>query len=365
MDASATPRRPALGLFPGRASPRLYGKIVEVLRTGHYSPRTEKSYVHWIGRYLRFHEGKHPRELAEEDVNRFLSDLATTKNVAAATQNQALAAVLFLYRHVLDQPLGRVEGIVRAKRPKRVPVVLTRDEVGELLSELSGTSRLVCMLMYGSGLRVSEAVSLRVKDLDFGRGEIRVRDAKGGRDRVTMLPDAVHEPLKEHLRRVRLQHERDLERGLGRVPLPGALARKYPNADREWPWQWVFPARSHFVDGGTGVRHRWHLHPSVVRKALTAAGRRTGIAKPVKPHAFRHSFATHLLEDGYDIRTVQELLGHRSVKTTMIYTHVLNRGGHGVLSPLDRIAGQPGADRRTYADREGFIRRRGGNRWVG
>lgn len=325
----------------------------------HYSPRTLETYVSWIRRYIQFHDGSHPRELGEEEVNRFVSDLAVSRNVAAATQNQALAAVLFLYEHVLEQPLERIEGIVRARRPKRLPVVLTRDEVASMLSSLDGTPRLVCMLQYGSGLRLLEALQLRVKDLDFARGEVVVRDGKGQKDRVTMLPRALNEPLTEHLRAVRAQHEADLRRGLGRAPLPGALLRKYPTADRDWPWQWVFPATSHYTDRHSGVQHRHHLHESVVQKAVRQAAVRSGIGKRVTTHSFRHSFATHLLEDGYDIRTVQELLGHRSVKTTMIYTHVLNRGGRGVFSPLDRIGPGPSLGQSSYADREGFVTSRG------
>lgn len=253
---------------------------MEVLRAKHYSPRTEKSYVYWIGRYLRFHPGRHPRELAEEDVNSFLSYLATKRKVAAATQNQALAAILFLYRHVLEQPLGRVEGIVRARKPRRLPVVLSRDEVARLLSLMSGTSQLVCMLLYGSGLRLLEGLSLRVKDVDFERGEILVRDPKGKRDRVTMLPDAVREPLKRHLEWVKKQHERDLERGLGRAPLPGALSRKLPAADSQWPWQWVFPATSHYRDGrrGSGI-----VIISTRRRCRTRSGKRPG--GPISPSA--------------------------------------------------------------------------------
>lgn len=275
--------------------------------------------------------------------------------MAAATQNQALAAVFFLYRHVLEQPLSRVEGIVRARKPRRLPVVLTRVEVDAMLSSLSGTPRLVCMLLYGSGLRLIEALQLRVKDLDFGRGEVVVRDGKGRKDRVTMLPEILHEPLAAHLLAVRDQHERDLVQGLGRVPLPGALSRKYRGADRDWPWQWVFPATSHYTDRTTGTRHRHHLHESVVSRAVRAAAVHLGLPKRVTSHSFRHSFATHLLEDGYDIRTVQELLGHRSVTTTMIYTHVLNRGGLGVLSPLDRPRQEATPDRRSYPEREGLI----------
>lgn len=354
MDAAhAGPRRP-IGLYPGRDEPRLHDRLVEVLRTRHYSPRTERSYVHWIGRFLRFHDGRHPRELAEPDVNAFLSDLAVRGSVAAATQNQALSAVLFLYRHVLNQPLGRVEGIVRARRPKRVPVVLSRPEVQAVLAELDGTPKLVSMLQYGSGLRLLEALTVRVKDLDFDRGELTIRDGKGQRDRRTMLPRTLHSPLREHLRAVAAQHRADVQAGLGRVPMPTALARKFPGVDRDWAWQWVFSATGHYTDRDTGVRHRHHLHETVVQKALRQAVRRTGIGKRVTTHSFRHSFATHLLEDGYDIRTLQELLGHRSVRTTQIYTHVLGRGGLGVRSPLDGLSGDSDPHR-SYADREGLL----------
>jgi integron integrase len=328
----------------------LYDEVVRVLRAKHYSVRTIDAYLGWIGRFVRFHEGRHPRELGVQEVNEFVSYLATHGRVAASTQNQALAAVLFLHKEVFGQPLGRIEGIVRARKPKRLPVVLTRAETASILSSLLGIPRLVCMLQYGSGLRLLEALQLRVKDLDFGRGELLVRDPKGKRDRVTMLPVALHEHLSEHLGFVFEQHRSDLARGLGRVPLPGALKRKYSGADRDWPWQWVFPATSHYVDESSGVRHRHHLHESVVQKAVRQAALRVGIGKRVTTHSFRHSFATHLLEDGYDIRTVQELLGHRSVKTTMIYTHVLNRGGRGVVSPLDRTEATD-----SYEAREGFL----------
>lgn len=339
-----------LGCFPGQPTPRLYDRVVEVLRARHYSRRTEEAYVHWIRRFTLFHAGAHPRELGEGHVNTFLTHLAVKENVAASTQNQALAALLFLYGHVLEQPLNRIEGVIRARKPKRLPVVLTSDEVEAVLAHLDGVPSLVCTLLYGSGLRLLEGLQLRVKDLDFGRGEITVRDGKGQKDRVTMLPDVLRQPLQDHLRRVREQHETDLKRGLGRAPLPNALIRKYPNADREWAWQWVFPASSYYADGGTGVRHRHHLHESVVQKAVRDATRRAGVAKPATSHTFRHSFATHLLENGYDIRTVQELLGHKDVQTTMIYTHVLNRGGHGVRSPLDRL-------RKTVGSESGRIMR--------
>ena len=346
-------RRPALGLFPGRESPGLHERAVQVMKARHYSPRTIESYVGWIARFVRFHHGRHPRELDEQDVNAFVSDLATRHNVAASTQNLALAAVLFLFKDVLEQPLNRVDGIVRAKKPKRMPVVMSREEVALVLSAMRGTPRLVCLLQYGSGLRLSEALQLRVKDLDFDRGELFVRDGKGKRDRVTMLPQAVHEPLLEHLRAVYEQHEDDLRAGLGRVPLPNALSRKYPNADRDWPWQWVFPATSHYTDKVTGVQHRHHLHETAVQKAVRRAVVETKLGKRVATHTFRHPFATHLLLDNYDIRTVQELLGHQDVKTTMIYTHVLNRGGHGVTSPLDRMTAEPPS---SYPAREGFLK---------
>ncbi|MGH2704561.1 MAG: integron integrase [Actinomycetota bacterium] len=275
--------------------------------------------------------------LREPAVNAFLTHLAVDQNVAASTQNQALAALLFFYEQVLGQPLDRIDGVVRARKPKRLPVVLSRKEVQTILSFVEGVPRLVCMLLYGAGPRITEALSGRVKDLDFERRELIVRDGKGQKDRVTMLPDQLRGPLKEHLRAVRRQHDADLASGLGRAPMPDALARKYRNADREWGWQWVFPATSYYLDRSTGVRHRYHLHESVVQKAVRAAVLRAGIAKHATAHTFRHSFATHLLEDGYDIRTVQELLGHKDVRTTQIYTHVLNRGGHGVPSPLDGI----------------------------
>ncbi len=337
MNTASADRQSPLGLFPGQPKPRLYDRVVEGLRTRHYSRRTEEAYLHWIRRFLVFHHGTHPRELAERDVIRFLTHLAVGQNVAASTRNQALAAVLFRYEHVLEQPLDRIEGVIRARKPKRLPVVLTRDEVHAILAELDGAPSLVCTLLYGSGLRLLEWLALRVKDIDFRRGEIVIRDGKPQMDRVTMLPGALLEALQDHLRRVRQQHEADLKNGLGQVPLPDALGRKYPNAGRQWGWQWVFPASSHYADRKTGIRHRHHLHESVIQKAVHQAAHRAGLTKRVTTHAFRHSFATHLLEDGYDIRTVQELLGHKDVKTTMVYTHVLNRGGRGVRSPLDSL----------------------------
>ncbi len=336
-DSVAAGRRP-LGLYPGCPEPRLYDAVVGQLRAGHYSRRTEEAYVHWIRRFLLFHQRRHPVELTEEDVSAFLTHLAVAGNVAASTQNQALAAILFLYGKVLKKPLGRLEGVVRAKRPKRLPVVLTQAEVESLLRHMDGTPRLIATLLYGSGLRLMEALRLRVKDVDFERNEVTVRDGKGQKDRLTMLPGSIKPALAQHLESVRCQHEQDLARGFGRVYLPFALARKYPNAAAEWCWQYVFPARTISVDPRSGERRRHHLNESVVSRALRRAVRAAGITKHVTSHALRHSFATHLLESGHDIRTVQELLGHKDVSTTMIYTHVLNRGGRGVESPADKLS---------------------------
>jgi len=337
MTATTQQRRPPLGLFPDKPAPRLYDRIVEVLRVRHYSRRTEKAYVHWIGRYNR---GRHPRELAEAQVNSFLSHLAVKEHVAASTQNQALSALLFLYEHVLEQPLDRLEGVERARRSRRLPVVLTVDEVTCVLNGMRGDRWLVAMLLYGGGLRLLEGLRLRVKDLDFERREITVREGKGDKDRVTMLPQAVIPALQQHLRHVEVIHQQDVAEGFGRVELPHALARKYPNANREWMWQFVFPQEKRWRNPKTGEQGRHHLHESLVRKAISQAVRAAKVTKRVTSHTFRHSFATHLLQSGYDIRTIQELLGHADVRTTMIYTHVLNRGGRGVESPADRI-GKP------------------------
>ncbi len=338
MTTTIQQRRAPLGFFPDKPVPRLYDRIVEVLRVRHYSRRTEDAYVHWIRRYIEFHQHQHPRELAEDDVNRFLTSLAVKEHVAASTQNQALSAILFLYEHVLEQPLDRIEGVVRARRPKRLPVVLTVDEVSRVMAHLTGDKWLIAMLLYGGGLRLLESLRLRVKDLDFERAEITVREGKGDKDRVTMMPQAVIHPLQEHLRQVQVIHQEDVADGFGRVELPHALARKYPNANREWSWQFVFPQEHRWVNTRTGEQARHHVHESLVQKAVKQAVRKAGLTKRVTSHTFRHSFATHLLADGYDIRTVQELLGHKDVRTTMIYTHVLNRGGRGVRSPADGLA---------------------------
>jgi integron integrase len=315
--------------------PKLLDRVREAIRTRHYSPRTERTYVGWIRRFILFHGKRHPRDMGESEVVAFLSSLATTGGVSASTQNQALSALVFLYSEVLGERLDWLDGIVRAKRPVRIPVVLSRDEVRALLSQLEGTVWLMASLMYGSGLRLLECVELRVKDVDLDLREIRVRDGKGRKDRVTMLASTLVDPLKGQLTRVRALHDRDLADGCGWVALPDALARKYPNAGREWGWQWMFPATRHYVDRYTGQRRRHHLHESVPQRLVRAAVVRAGLTKPASCHTLRHSFATHLLETGHDIRTIQELLGHRDVSTTMIYTHVLNLGGRGVRSLLD------------------------------
>lgn len=317
--------------------PRLLDRVRQTIRARHYSPRTEKAYVGWIRRFVRFHRMRHPREMGAPEITQFLSGLATRGRVAASTQNQALSAILFLYREVLEQDVEWMKDLVRAKRPQRLPVVLTRDEVHEILRHLHGTPWLMATLLYGAGLRVMECARLRVQDIDLERNEITVRDGKGAKDRVTMLPVKVKPSLVAHLQRVKAQHERDLQRGAGSVELPFALTRKYPKAARDWGWQWVFPATRSYWSQTDRCSRRHHLDASVLQRAFKEAVRRSGVAKPATCHALRHSFATHLLEAGHDIRTIQELLGHSDVTTTMIYTHVLNRGGHGVASPLDRF----------------------------
>ena len=329
---------PSAPIAPSRPpAPTLLAQVRQAVRLRHYSPRTEESYVGWIRRYVHFHGMRHPRELAAADVTRFLASLAEAGHLSASSQTQALSALLFLYRYVLRRDLEPVAAIARAKQPVRLPVVLHRDEVRLLLGRLTGVSRLVAMLMYGSGLRLLEALQLRVKDLDFGMGEIVVRRAKGGKDRVTMLPGALVPELQSHLEGVQGLHQRDLAEGGGAAPLPGAFARKSPDAARQWSWQFVFPARRRYQNPADGSRGRHHLHESVIQRAVKAAAAEAGLTKRITCHSLRHSFATHLLQDGYDIRTVQELLGHRDVATTMIYTHVLNRGGRGVWSPADRL----------------------------
>lgn len=304
------------------------------MRTLHYSIRTEEAYVQWIRRFIVFHGKRHPAEMGEAEVRAFLSHLAVECGVAASTQNQALNAIVFLYRHIVERPLGELAGVVRAKRPQRLPVVLSVEEIGRILRQLHGLYWLIACLQYGSGLRLLESVRVRIKDLDFGHRAILVRDGKGAKDRVVTLPDELIVPLRRHLVNRRTWYERDRARGLANVHLPYALARKYPQAASEWAWQYVFAADRLSVDPRSGVRRRHHVDESSVQKAVRAAIRLAGIDKPASCHTLRHSFATHLLERGADIRTVQEQLGHADVRTTQIYTHVLKRGGMAVRSPL-------------------------------
>jgi integron integrase len=315
----------------------LLDQVRQAIRLRHYSPRTEEAYVSWIRRFILFHKKRHPADMEAMETNAFLSDLASAGHVSASTQTQALCALMFLYKEVLGQKTEWIEVSVRPQRPSRLPVVLTRDEVRSLLGNMDGVPRLVATLLYGAGLRLLECLELRIKDVELGRGEIVIRDGKGRKDRITMLPGSVRGQLLEHMRVVHALHQRDLDQGAGAVALPDALIRKYPNACREWAWQWVFPASSCYFDREARIKRRHHLHESVIQKAMKDAVRRAGISKPATPHSMRHSFATHLLESGYDIRTVQELLGHRDVRTTMIYTHVLNRGPLGVRSPFDAL----------------------------
>jgi len=317
--------------------PKLLARVRQAIRTRHYSVRTEEAYVMWIKRFIFFHNKRHPSSMGADEVNAFLSDLATKQNVSASTQNQALGALLFLYRHVLDEPLPWLKDIIRATRPARLPVVLTPEETREILSRLTGPSHLVALLLYGSGMRLLEALTLRIKDIDFDRAQIHIRDPKGRRDRQTMLPHTAIPLLKNHLESVRELHNADLKSGFGAVWLPDAIDRKIPSASKSWIWQWVFPATSRWKDHRNHTEHRHHLHESVLQRAVKRATTEAHLPKRVTCHTFRHSFATHLLERGHDIRTVQELLGHRDVTTTMIYTHVLRLGPRGVRSPLDPI----------------------------
>jgi len=316
--------------------PRLLDQMREKIRVKHYSIRTEQVYLDWVRRYILFHGKRHPAEMGATEVEAFLTHLAVRGNVSASTQNQAKSALLFLYREVLGVELPWLDGVESAKRPQRLPVVLTEDEVAAVLSRITGTAGLIARLLYGSGLRLLEAARLRVKDVDLQRLELVVRDAKGGKDRVTMLPQKLVRPLEAQLAVARALHERDLGEGFGAVYLPYALARKYPSAAKEWMWQYAFPAERLSRDPRSRVTRRHHFDGQHVQRAMHDAVRQAGIVKPATPHSLRHSFATHLLQSGYDIRTVQELLGHKDVSTTMIYTHVLNRGGRGVRSPLDR-----------------------------
>ena len=316
---------------------RLLDQVREQIRLKHYSIRTEQAYVSWIKRFILFHDKRHPNEMGKQEIETFLSHLAKNLNVASSTQNQAFNALLFLYNQVLDKALGDKINAIRAKKPQRLPTVMTNEEAMKVINSLSGSNKLMAKLLYGSGLRLMECLRLRVKDVDFGMHQIMVRDGKGKTDRVTLLPESIKADLKEQLEQVKAIHENDISQRYGKVYLPYALSRKYPNADREWGWQYVFPSKSLSKDPRTGATRRHHIHENSLQKAVRKAVKLARIPKPASCHTFRHSFATRLLEAGYDIRTVQELLGHKDVSTTMIYTHVLNKGGMGVKSPLDML----------------------------
>ena len=314
---------------------KLLEQVSDSIQRKQYSRKTEQAYVNWIRHYILFHNKTHPKDMGVAEVEKYLTHLAAERQVAASTQNQALSAILFLYREVLKTPMTTSFQFIGAKKPKRLPVVLTKGEVQRVLSRLAGEYHIIAQLLYGSGLRVAEVVRLRVQSIDFEQRQILVRDGKGAQDRITMLPEIVVARLKQHLATVEDLHQDDLRNGYGRVFLPNALARKYPDAEREWIWQYVFPSKRISASWDDGIMRRHHISPSTVQKAVRRASSTAKINKHVTPHTFRHSFATHLLEAGYDIRTVQELLGHKNVKTTMIYTHVLNRGPKAVRSPLD------------------------------
>lgn len=318
--------------------PRLLDQVRLQARARHLARSTERAYVSRIREFILFHGKRHPLEMREAEVNAYLTWLAAERHVAASTQNQALSALLFLYAAVLCQPLDRLEGVVRARRPKRLPAVLTRDEAWQIFDQLLGERWMVAMLLYGAGLRLMEALRLRIKDVDLHTRHLMIREAKGRKDRVSVVPERLVGPLTEHLRRWKRSHDGACAEGRGRVRLPAALARKYTGAERDWAWQWVFPADRDYHDRREGCSYRHHIHESTIQRAVKDAVRQAGIHKRATCHTLRHSFATHLLEDGYDIRTVQELLGHNDVRTTMIYTHVLNRGGLAVRSPADRLS---------------------------
>jgi len=323
-------------MTPAPQDKKLLDQYRDAVRIRHYSARTESTYISWIRDYILHHNKRHPREMGAPEINQFLAHLANTRKISASTQNQALSAILFLYRHVLHIELDELNlAELRPHKSKTVPTVLSKEEVRRVINNLSGVYKIIAQVMYGGGLRVMETMRLRIKDIDFENHQIIVRDGKGENDRLTILPDSVVKPLKLHLQKVKLTHETDLQNGFGSVYLPYALGRKYSNADKDWVWQYVFPASNLSADPRTQSTRRHHLHETAVQRAVRESARLAKINKHVTPHTFRHSFATHLLQNGYDIRTVQELLGHKDVKTTMIYTHVLQRGGLAVKSPLD------------------------------
>jgi len=326
-----------LPVTPPPQPPKLLDQMRARIRTKHYSIRTEEVYVDWARRFILFHGKKHPQNMGGKEIEAFLSHLAVERNVAASTQAQAKAALLFLYKEVLDIDLPWLDEIITAKVSRRLPVVLTQREVAALLGELTDTTWIVASLLYGTGMRLLEGLRLRIKDVEFSRREIIVREGKGNKDRITMLPENLLLPLQQHVQKVKILHEKDLGAGFGTVHLPYALDKKYPNEHKTWGWQYVFPSAKRSVDPRTGIEQRHHLYEQTIQKSVRIAAQRAGIVKPVSPHVLRHSFATHLLQNGYDIRTVQELLGHADVTTTMIYTHVLNKGGRGVTSPLDAL----------------------------
>ena len=334
--SKAVSQYPRIAPAPAQ-KPKLLDRLREALRSRHYSRRTEQTYCHWIKRFIFFHNKRHPGEMAEPEINAYLTHLAVKEKVSASTQNQALSALLFLYRYVLDRKIGDLGEVIRARKPKRIPVVMTRDEVKAVLGHLHGDKWLMANLMYGAGLRLMECLRLRIQDIDFARNEILIRDGKGAKDRITMLPESLKTPLQDHLKKVKALHDRDLADGWGRVQMPTALDRKYPSAPADWRWQWVFPQENRWINPQTKEQGRHHIDESLVQKSVRDAVTKAGLTKRATCHTFRHSFATHLLEGGYDIRTVQELLGHSDVKTTMIYTHVLNRGPAGVRSPVDGL----------------------------
>lgn len=316
------------------SSPKLLTQIKNKMRASSYSPKTIEAYTHWIKDFILFNNKKHPEKLSKENIEQYLTHLAVKRNVAASTQNQALSAILYLYKNIVVKEIGWLDDVVRARRSRRIPVVFTKGEVTEIFNHLDGVPKLISSLLYGSGLRLGEALSLRIKDINFDYKQIIVREAKGGKDRITALPNKIIPELKNHLNIVYKLHQKDLKIGRGKTKLPFALAKKYPNADTEFKWQYVFPADKFVTEKETGLVFRFHIHESTLQRKIRDAIRKSKIIKPASSHTFRHTFATQLLENGYDIRTIQELLGHNSVKTTMIYTHVINKGA-GVISPLD------------------------------